>query len=232
MAVKKKKVVEQEGKFFMNSYGGLHGEPALTPEGRASFVNIVEPNTEFDPPKYGLTMLFKKDDAEAVRQLKVIQEICREMAEQMYGDDIPDFSAQPIFRDGDKAKYDGYAGHWYIVAKNANKKFGKQPFRIIGDTPEEMFEAGVIVRGQVIPYLDKQGFSYKLTGLLFIKDDGVRFGGNGPSGTSLLEELAGATEAVKTNALESLASPEKAKAGSPPVAATGAKKKESSLSVL
>lgn len=203
-------------KYYVNQFGGVHGNDTITPVGRAAFVYLSKPNTKFDPPKYGLTILFDKKDAKAIEQLKSIQAMCAEMCDQYlktaYAKEKtkPAFDAyrkkylentaeQPIFRDGDKVNYQGFAGHWYIVAKN-DKRTG---FVLLDEVLPESIEPGMLVRAQVQPYCDKQGFSYKLRGLKFVKDDGVRFA-MGPDGASMLRGLDDAAAAVQAN--ESLGS--------------------------
>lgn len=192
MAEEKKE--KKAGDFYVNAHGGVHGDDAVTPIGRASFVYLTKPNTKFDPPKYSLSLLFKKDDAQAVEQLRKIQAMCKEMAIQLWEGEknIPAQLPQPIFRDGDKEKYEGYKGHWYIVCKNE----ARNGFVIMDDVLPESIEAGMLVRCTVQPYVDKKnGFAYKLRALRFIKDDGVRFK-VAPDGTVLLAALNDAVEAV------------------------------------
>lgn len=212
MAVKKN---EQAGKYFENKFGGLHGEDTFTPWARAAFVNLVTPSAKFEPPKYGLVLLvpksvdgFPAECTDKNAQLKVIQTMCKEMAAQMFGDDVPELE-YPIFNDGDHkdyAEYDGYAGHWVISARNA-----EQPIMSAGQNVSGVI-AGMWVRAQVQPYLNSKGFSYKLRGLKIVLDDGKRYG-KAVSGTSLLDKLddavlsAGATDTVEAAPVKAKAAP-------------------------
>lgn len=205
-------------KYYENNYGGVHGESIFTPLGRCHFLDLVNPNTKYAPPKYGLTILFDKEDASAKEQLKAIQSMCREMFDQLAKTlwskekKKPEFEAfkarlledvrkQPIFRDGDEKAYEGFPGNFYIVAKNPKR------ITILDDVLPEAFEPGMIVRAQVQPYVDAGGFSYKITGLRLVKDDGVRFK-SGPDGTSLLKGLDDAVVAVTVKKSTSEASVE------------------------
>lgn len=190
----------EQNKFFVNNFGGIHGDDVYTPIARAAFVYLDAPNTKFVPAKYGLTLLIDKKDTTAVAQLKVIQTMCKAMALQYWKTEakIPKDLDQPIFRDGDSeaySKYEGFAGHWVMVAKNAKRN----DFIILDGVDAAAIEPGHLVRAQVQPYCDKDGFSYKLRGLKFIRDDGVRWS-VAPAGDSLLKNLDDAVSAASANA--------------------------------
>ena len=199
-----------DNKFYINPKDGVHGNDVVTPVGRCAFLNLDKPNTTFDPPKYGLTLLFKKDDEAAKAQLKAMQAMCLEMADVFAKNlwnktdkkipfakfkeaTVAKMAAQPIFRDGDMAKYESHHGCWYIVAKNA--KITEVTF-LDGRIPQE-FEPGMLVRCQVQPYVDQKGFAYKLRGIRLVKDDGERFR-TAPSGGNLLAAIDDAVDAVST----------------------------------
>lgn len=215
-------------KFFINNYGGMHGEDQASPLGRIAFLYLDKPNTKFDPPKYGLTHLYDKNNEEVKKTLKAIKNHCLEMASEfckyLYEKDKPKvsldefsksiiagFAGQPIFRDGDLAKYEGFPGNYYIVAKNDALK----NITFIGDTANTEYEGGQICRIQIQPYLDKKGFSYKLRGIKLVKDDGVRFK-KAPPGDSKIKDMdidSAVEEASMNGSLgESLA---KASSGNP-----------------
>lgn len=172
-------------KFYINSYGNVFGDVVATPIGRATFVHLTSPNTKYKPEKYGLHILFKKDDDLVKEGLRQIQAICKRMAEQKFGDKIPSFSYPP-FRDGDEQKYQGFSGCYYIKCSSSKKPE-------IVDTKKKGLDAalvapGVLVRAVVTPILFDSGFSYQLTLVQFVKDDGVRYYG-GPDPKSLLSAL-------------------------------------------
>jgi len=205
-----------ESKYYMNQFGGLHGSDTLTPVGRIAFVNLAKPNVKFDPPKYGATLLFDKKDETVLKTLKSIQALCNDMAEEfckiLFAREKPKmlypkfkeaiiagFAAQPIFRDGDMKEYDGFAGNWYIVAKNDKRPGMSGGIKILDDKMPEEFESGMLVRAQIQPYLDKKGFSYKMRGIRMLADDGIRFS-VAPDGASLLAAMDDAVDAVRITA--------------------------------
>lgn len=206
-----------ESRYFVNSEGGVHGNKDLvTPMGRAAFVYLARRNEKYINQKTGkgkfqVTILFEKKNEAVIQQLKEIQDIGNDMREfyatkeyEKSGKKLqyPDFRKrafdkmidQPIFRDGDMAKYDGFAGHWYIIAKN-DENSGPNGIKFSDNRLPEEFEAGQLVRAQVRLYVDKQGFAYNLRRIKLVKDDGFRF--QGASAPDLLSGLDDAVEAVK-----------------------------------
>lgn len=204
-----------ENKYFVNALDGVHGNDVITPVGRAAFLYLTKRNDKFPNPrtgkgKYGITLLFKKDDEIIKTQLKAVQDMCVDMANffaqnQWKKTDkkipfakfkesvIAAFAGQPFLRDGDTTKYEGFSGHWYIVAKN-DEISGAGGIVLQDNRHPEEFEAGMLVRAQVQPYLDKKGFSYKLRRLKLIKDDGFRFAA--AAGPDLLSSLDEGIEAI------------------------------------
>jgi hypothetical protein len=182
------------GEFYKNAYGGIHGELIATPWGRAAFVNLVTPNTKYDKPKYGFTLLCPKKEEDypaqckdKKAQLKEIQKMCSAMCLQAFGKDVEAFGPKakwelPMFRDGDQSKYDGFPGNWVMVLKS-----NSQPDITAGQSLEAV-KAGMWVRAVIQPYLDKKGFSYKLLKLNIVHDDGVRFDA-APKADGILEAL-------------------------------------------
>lgn len=172
-------------KYYTNSYGNTFGSMIATPIGRATFVHLVTPNQKYKPEKYGLHVLFPKNDETVKKGLNAIISMCKDMAIQKYGKEIPAFTYGPV-RDGDEETYQGFAGCYYIKCSSK-----RQPE--IVDTKRQGLDPnlvvpGVLVRPVVTPILFDSGFSYQVHVVQFIKDDGVRYYG-GPDPKSLLSAL-------------------------------------------
>lgn len=202
-----------EEKYKLNEkYRGVYGRDVVLPLARCTFLNLKEPNTKFNPPKYGLTLLTPKENNPEEKLLKDVQNMAKEMFAQLtehlhqidtkekktklsladYRNEFKIRMKYPLFRDGDTLeKYDGHVGNWVIVAKSGDIT---QVKFLDGRTPND-FAAGQLVRAQVTPYLGPDGFSYQLRVLRLIKDDGVRLAGGGP--VDMLSQLDEAVEAVK-----------------------------------
>lgn len=209
-----------DNRYYWSKFGSLHDnqEPLVSPVGRAAFVYLTQPNSRFvrpgsdDKPSYGLTVLFPKDDEEVKAGLKLIQDRCVELFEEYcrvgyaktpkkvkyeaFKASIREgMAAQPIFRDGDTASYNGFENTWTMKLSNVNIddiKFYK------GQGASD-FEAGMRVRAVITPSLSGKGFSYKLRALKLVEDDGVRFV-SAPDVVSLLSGLDEAVDAVKSKA--------------------------------
>jgi hypothetical protein len=209
-----------ESKYFVNTMGGVHGTDIFTPVGRAAFVYLAKRNDKFPNErtgkgKYAVTILFPKDDESSKPQLREIQKLCNDMSdfyaqkEWQKTNKKTSFTAfkkdletkfaltQPIFRDGDKAAYEGFPGHWFIVAKN-DENTGSRGIIFMEDRSPEEFEAGHLVRAQVQPYVDNKGFSYRLVRIRLVKDDGFRFA-TAVKAPDLLSGLDDAVEAAKSS---------------------------------
>lgn len=200
-------------KYKLNEkYRGIYGKDVVLPLARCTFLNLKEPNTKFNPPKYGLTLLVQKENNPEENLLQAAKTVCSEMLAQLteylhqldtkekktklsladYRKEFKIRMKYPHFRDGDSLeKYDGHVGNWVIVAKAGDITKVKI---LDGRTPDD-FIAGQIVRAQVTPYLGPDGFSYQLRALRLIKDDGVRLAGGGA--VDMLSQLDDAVEAVK-----------------------------------
>jgi hypothetical protein len=180
--------------YYLNKFGGLHSPDLITPWARASFVNLKSPSTKFDPPKYGVTLLCPRNEAEYPEAckdkkapLKIFQQTAIEMAEMLFGAKVPDLEYNFLrdgnsFVDNDGEIYTGFKDQFVIVAKNS-----EQPTPATGQSFDTIV-AGVWVRAQVQMYLNKDGYSYKLRGIKFLLDDGVRYN-SAPPGDSMLNEL-------------------------------------------
>ena len=172
-------------KYYSNRYGNVYGTMTALPIGRATFVHLAEPNAKYQPAKYGVHVLFPKNEEAVKKGLNTIIEMCKAIAEQKYGKKVPAFTYGPV-RDGDEQKYQGFAGCWYIKASS------KQRVEIV-DTQRKgldpaLIVPGVKIRAVVTPILFDSGFSYQLNMVQFVADDGVRYyGGTDPK--SLLSAL-------------------------------------------
>lgn len=201
--------------FFVNQAGGIHSNEMFpTARGRLSFIHLKEPNPKYKPAKYGFSLIFDNATADQDKPLlDAIKAECTKMAQfyvkthlakyaralkrpQLTAKELLEIkvahwnSKQPVFRDGDTTGYQEYAGTKYIVAKNPSPDF-----ICVGLTRSE-FEAGMLCRAVVQPYLGEDGFAYKFTTLKLIKDDGVRFK-SAPTGASMLDGLDEAVAAVE-----------------------------------
>jgi hypothetical protein len=190
-----------EYKFFTDAHGGIHGESIALPRtGRISFPCLVNPGKVYN--KYQVAFLYQKNDAVALPQLKNIQHMCLAMMTAKFGAKAAEAQKlfkRSIFRDGDSSIgmskdgriYDGYAGAYVINAAVAPTKEGTNPidFKKVDKTPEapSAFKGGMICDGVVQPFLNADGFSYKLKSIRLIKDDGTRW--NSFDSGSLLEDV-------------------------------------------
>ena len=189
---------EVKEKYYANKFNNVFGPMMGTPIGRIQFVALVNPQMKFQPPKFGATFLFDKKDPAAKAALNKMIAECSELKAfaESKGIDTEGFTVPPI-QDGDDAKvskYQGYAGSYYISAKN--------PQRIeVVDSQSKPIDAamimpGVLVRGVVTPIIYADGFSWRLHVVQLVKDDGVRFHA-GADPKSLLSALdVEETEAV------------------------------------
>lgn len=209
----KRNLLKMETKYSWNNFGGLDGEDIATPIGRLAFVYLTKPNARFEPPKYTITILFKKDDETTKPGLKKLQAACNDMidyfARKHYSKvnskaiAFPAFkesisakmAGRPFLQNGDEKPYDGFKDHWYLVAK-VDKI---ERVKTYDNVPLEKFEAGMLAAAQVQIYLDDKGFAYRLHGLRLIKDDGVRFKTGAPRGDSLLGDIDDAEYASNAN---------------------------------
>lgn len=188
-----------------DGYSGIFGKDILTPVGRIAFVNLVTP-TGKPTPKYGLSLLVDKKDETAKSELKAIQEMCKLMVVDFWGDRAGEMIKKikrPIFGDGDSPSstgkmYEGYAGNFVLNARNQHPPEHPRGFKIAGNNiMREQFQSGMLCRLNVSPYLNADGFSYTLRAIKLIKDDGVRFGG-APDPTGLLDAVDDAAGAVNS----------------------------------
>jgi hypothetical protein len=91
-------------------------EKVLTPKFRVSFPSMFTPSApEGSEPKYAITMLFKKGEAD----LSALKTLAAKTAKAKWPDKIPTNFRSP-FRDGDveKPDTDGYAGCIFIRASS------------------------------------------------------------------------------------------------------------------
>lgn len=174
-----------DSKFYSNSYGNVFGTMVPTPIGRANFVHLAQPNAKYGQPKYGLHILFPKNDEKTKAGLNALISACMEVAKQKFGDKAPAFTYPPL-RDGDELTYQGFQGCYYLKAS------AKRQPEIVDTTRKgldvNLIVPGVLVRAVVTPILFDSGFSWQLSTVQFVKDDGVRYYG-GPDPKSLLSAL-------------------------------------------
>ncbi len=133
--------------------------------------------------------------------------MCKLMAQDLWGANAEENLKKikrGYFGDGDSPSttgkvYDGYAGTRVINARNGKPRGHNQGWRILNEGMEpEQFEAGMICRLTLQPFLNSDGYSYSLRAIKFIKDDGVRFGG-APDPASVMDHLDNAVAAVSAN---------------------------------
>lgn len=205
--------------FYMNKFGNVFGEMMATPIGRANFINLKTPNTKYQPAKYGLSILFEKKDAAVKTGLNVMIKHCKDLIAfaASKGKKTEEFTVGPI-RDGDSdktSKYQGFAGKWFISAKNASQPDMIMMGKKMEVASPDLFLPGVLVRATVSPIIYDDGVSWKVHAVQFVKDDGVRFYG-GPDPKSLLaaldEDEPPAEEALEEPVVATKAKSGKAKA--------------------
>ncbi len=185
-------------------FSGIFGTDTVTPVGRIAFVDLVTPKGQ--RPKYGLALLVSKTDEKAKPELKALQEKCKLMAIDFWGDKAGDMlkkAKRPFLGNGDEPSstgkiYEGYAGNWVINARNKNSSDHAQGFKVLGNMLPDQFQSGMLCRLVVAPYLNADGYSYTLRAIKLVNDDGVRFGG-APDPTGLLDNLDDAVSAVNSN---------------------------------
>lgn len=189
-----------------DNYIGIFGKDCVTPVGRIAFVDTLVTPQGTPTPKFGVTLLASKTDEKAKPELKAIQEMARLMALDLWGDRAQEMLKKikrPFLNDGDEPSstgkvYEGFPGNWVINARNKFNHEHTKGFKILNNMLPEQFQAGMLCRLVVSPYLNSDGFSYSLRAIKFVSDDGVRFGG-APDPSSLLENLDDAVAAVQSN---------------------------------
>lgn len=195
--------------FTLNAkWGGIFGMDIASPLGRIAFVSLDKPTGQNgQTPKYGLALLVSKTDEAQKAHLKAIQEMCKLMVNDLWGDRAEEMVKKikrGFFSNGDTPSstglvYEGYAGNWVINARNANPNGHSRGFKILnpGMAPES-FESGMICRLTIQPYLNADGFSYSLRAIKLVKDDGVRYGG-APDPTGVIDHLDEAVAAASAD---------------------------------
>ena len=180
----------------------MAGIDLMTKPFRLAFPVLVEPEL---PPggskkKYSVTMLFDKDDTDAIME---VRKAIHEAAVAEWG---PDKSKWPPafrginfkdyvspngkdgfpIRDGDTVPWDGFAGCWFVKAStNGEGPRAKRPILVDAKRkpildPGEV-EGGLICRARtMVSAYDangNRGITLYLGAVQVVKDDGVRFGG-------------------------------------------------------
>lgn len=181
-------------KFYVNPHGGMHGQEISIPKGRAGFVTLVKPSKKFN--KFQLSFLYRKDDKETLAKIKGgLQHMCLAMMKEHFGAKTVEKSKlfkRNVILDGDSEigiskdgkPHDGYPG--CFVINTAHPAESNSGIRYVNCNASDI-KGGMIIDGVVVPYLNDDGFSYKLTVVRFVKDDGVRYGYLG--GESLLDQV-------------------------------------------
>lgn len=154
----------------------------LTPEFRVSYPHVFKPNSiKGSPPKYSVTMLFKKSADLSVIKLAIKHAKIAEFGPDP--DNWPEDLESPV-TDGDKPKYadkEGYKGHWAIKASsNEDSKPGVVDEQVEPITEQSVFYPGCYARAQVFARVwefgGKQGVHFILDHVQKTKD-GKSFGG-------------------------------------------------------
>ena len=155
----------------------------LTPEGRVSFPAVFKPKAfEGQDPKYSLTLLLPKNSPAIQKWMEETKALCAKLAKEKWGDAIPKKLYSP-FRDGDEESYDGYAGMWFISARNTmdRKPAVVRKLRSGATEPlrEEDFYPGCYAIMSIVPFVFdqpmKKGISFSLQNVLKTRD-GSAFG--------------------------------------------------------
>lgn len=188
-------------------YSGIYGKDTITPIGRLAFVHLATPQGQGARAAYSVNLLVDKKNEQYIKELKEIQQMCKLMAMDFWGaraEDMLKKIKRPFFINGDEPSstgkvYDGYPGHWIIQARNKEPKGVTKGFKVLGSKMAEELEAGMFARLGVTPYLNADGYSYKLRAVRFEGDDGVRFGG-APDPALLFDHLEEAVAAVANDA--------------------------------
>lgn len=199
--------------FYINrgdNYIGIYGKDLPSPLGMIAFANNLKTPSGKPTPKYGVALLVDKNDAEQKPQIDAIKNMAKLMAMDLWGDKAGEMLKKikyPLLKDGNEPStttgkvYDGYPGNWVINAKNVHNHTHSQGFKIIGGMEPEQFESGMVCRLTICPYLNSDGFSFKLRAIKYVaaKDKGVRFGG-APDPTGVIDSLDDAVSAAASNA--------------------------------
>ena len=185
------------GKYWVNSYGNVYGNPLVTPVGRLALASLARPSVKFRPPKFQAHLLFNKNDAEVLEGLRLIQAMVFEMMTEKFGlkaDGTPNAPAfkYPWLREGDEKEYQGFGGTYYIKGSSAENK----PPEILGLDGKTKMDPNQLVNGMkiravVTPMIFDDGIAYQLLAVQFAGDDGTRYYG-GPDPKSFLGAIDGA----------------------------------------
>lgn len=199
--------------FYINrgdNYIGIYGKDIATPLGMIAFANGLATASGKPKPKFAIALLFGKTDESVLPEVTAIKNMAKLMAVDLWGDKAGDMLKRiqyPLFGDGDQPSkttgkvYEGYEGNFVINAKNEFGAGHAKGFKILGGMEAEQFESGMVCRLTVCPYLNSDGFSYKLRAIKYVadKDKGIRFGG-APDPTGVIDNLDQAVAAVSSNA--------------------------------
>lgn len=195
-------MTEEKLPYFISKFGTIHwNEFFALPLGRIAFLSLEKPNTTFDKPKFGLNLLIDKNTEEKAL-LKPILDVAKKLPKLLWGDKAEEMYKKITnvpFRNGDDKEYEGFEGHYVVVANNPKGPKQAGGIKILNQGMEpEQFEAGMTCRLSVSLGLGKEGYFYKLNAIKLVKDDGVRFAG-GPDGSSVIEDLDTAVEVASVN---------------------------------
>lgn len=193
----------------------------LTPEGRVSFPHVFRPHAfnKDQEPKYSLTLLLPKNSPAVQKWVEETKSICDRLIKERWGDNPPKKIHYP-FRDGDEESYDGYAGNWFIAARNGKDKNGVDHKPMVvrklrdGTTEllrEEDFYPGCYAIMSIVPFVFdqpmKKGVTFSLQNVLKTRD-GSSFGATSNPNDDFAEAPAtsedgaeGVSEDVEDNGL-------------------------------
>jgi hypothetical protein len=202
--------MSKKSKYYTHpTYGMVFGNKELTPSGTIVWPSLVKPR-EFkqvgaaqdkpSPPRYEVTILFKKSDTKAKLFLENLDVTTQEMLAQYNENKSAKIAAAEFVKDGDNEKkfdpekYPFFAGNWVLVARNAEKPacWGTERDEngIVLPCEPVKFAGGQVCKLIITPIITAHGISYKLNDIQLVKDDGQRFGGGVVEGASLLSQAS------------------------------------------
>lgn len=162
----------------------------MTPEFRASFVNVFRPGKSMEegkPGKYSVTMLFKPG-----ADLSKLKAAAAQAVKDKWGDKPPKLLRSP-FRDQGEKEFDGYVEGAVFINATSDKKPGLVDGKLQDIIDETEFYSGCWARATVRAFAyDKagnKGVAFGLQNVQKLRDD-KPLGGGGVKASDEFEAVA------------------------------------------
>lgn len=191
------------------TYGQIFGPKLVTPMGRIGWAHLIKPKEfkgkikegETPPtPRYELTFMLKKDDAKVKVWLEQLEVHKNEMVKLFNDGAKTKIMVESTAQDGDKdfdfdeyPSLELYKGNWIMTFRNAEKPnlygLDKDEKGNLIPVEDRKFLAGILARAVITPIITASGgITYKMLDVQYLRDDGIRYGGNAMSGEDLLSK--------------------------------------------